>query len=301
MTQSALHSTPRPHAVLLEQLRALGLALRRPAAAAAALAAAGTALIAVDVAGTGLVLDFRPEYQMLPTVLGVLFPIAVWGGVRRFGADFFWALPVDRRRHALIRVLAGWGWLMAAVLLFVLWQLALTLLSGGEVLPEETIRVLPTGSSWGASPVDPATLRSVHWPAQPVLWLVPFTAATGTYLLASALALGTRNPLRWIVGTVLALLLLGVAGDVTKVGWLFGAPERLAELVTQGPYGMDTLFTARTESLKIDVLLTTGERVVVWRGLPHLRDWAVGTLLWTGAGLAALWAAASRHRERRRP
>jgi hypothetical protein len=38
---------------------------------------------------------------------------------------------------------------------------------------------------------------------------------------------------------------------------------------------------------------------VVWRALPDLRHWAAATLLWTGAGLMALLAAASRHRERR--
>jgi hypothetical protein len=38
----------------------------------------------------------------------------------------------------------------------------------------------------------------------------------------------------------------------------------------------------------------------VWRTLPPLAQWAISTFLWLGAGLAALWAAASRHRERRR-
>jgi hypothetical protein len=38
---------------------------------------------------------------------------------------------------------------------------------------------------------------------------------------------------------------------------------------------------------------------VVWRALPDLGDWAAATLLWTGAGLIALLAAACRHRERR--
>jgi hypothetical protein len=40
--------------------------------------------------------------------------------------------------------------------------------------------------------------------------------------------------------------------------------------------------------------------VMVWRALPDVGQWAAATLLWTGAGLVALWAAASRHREGRR-
>ena len=39
---------------------------------------------------------------------------------------------------------------------------------------------------------------------------------------------------------------------------------------------------------------------MVWWAVPDLADWRIATLLWTGAGLLALWAAASRHRERRR-
>ena len=70
---------------------------------------------------------------------------------------------------------------------------------------------------------------------------------------------------------------------------------------TRRRYGLDALLTARTASLSTHVTpLTTGELVVVWRAVPELADWRTATLLWTGAGLVALWAAASRHRERRR-
>ena len=57
---------------------------------------------------------------------------------------------------------------------------------------------------------------------------------------------------------------------------------------------------ARTASLDTAAILTTGERVRVWSAVPDLTHWRTATLLWTGAGLLALWAAASRHRERRR-
>jgi hypothetical protein len=39
---------------------------------------------------------------------------------------------------------------------------------------------------------------------------------------------------------------------------------------------------------------------MVWWGVPDLADWRTATVLWTSAGLVAVWAAASRHRERRR-
>jgi len=57
--------------------------------------------------------------------------------------------------------------------------------------------------------------------------------------------------------------------------------------------------SARTVNLD-EPTLSTDDRVVVWRALPDVGQWAAATLLWTGAGLVTLWAAASRHREGRR-
>lgn len=300
MTQSALHSTPRPGDVLREQVLAVGFALRRPAAVASALAALVTVLVTADLVRSGEAIGFHPEDQMLPGVLGMLLPIGVWRGEERFGASFLWTLPVDRRLHALAKVFGGWVWLMAAVALFVLWQLALTLLSGGSAFAEETLRLLPFFSLPGSGALDAATLQTVRRAPEPLLWIVPFTAATGTYVLASALALGVRRPLEWVLGVGLAFFLVFAAGGVTHTAWLADAPGRLLEPLVFGPHGLDTLLTARTESLKTEATLTTGERVVVWRALPDLGRWATATLLWSGAGFAALWVAASRHGERRR-
>ena len=301
MTQSARHSTPPPRGVLLEQVRAVGLALRWPAVAAAALAALATLLITSDILIGGQAIGFYPELSMLPGMVGLLLPIGVWKGEKRFGAGFLWTLPVDRRRHALTKVFAGWVWLMAVVALFVLWQFTLALLSGGNIIGEETLRVL-TSSFPAPGPIDISTaaMRTVRWTPEPLLWLVPFTGATGSYLLASAVALGTRHPLRWIAGAALGILLVDAAGAATHAEWLANAPKRLLEPIFYGPYGFDALLTARTESLHTEATLSTGETVGVWRELPDLGQWAAATLLWTSGSLAALWAAVSRHGERRR-
>lgn len=294
------HTTPPLRAVLGEQVRAVGHALRRPALAAAALVAVGTLLLAIQIVrGPVAGLDFGPEHQMLPGVLGLLFPIAVWQGEKRFGDGFLWTLPVDRRRHALAKVGAGWVWLMAAVAFFVLWLAVLTLASGGSFLAEQPIHLLPaSGLPNGA--LDPAALRIVLPKAQPVLWIVPFTAATGAYLLCSALTLGVRHPLRWIAGVVLAFLLIVVATEATSTARYTLEPARALSSIYNGPYGLDALLTARTESLRTEAILTGGRRVPVWYALPHLGQWATATAGWTLFGLLALWASASRHRERRR-
>jgi hypothetical protein len=298
--ESGPHATPAARDVLVEQVRAVALALRMPAIVAAALIGVGTLLtIGEFVTGGGRV-DFAPELSLIPGMVGALLPIGVWQGEERFGASLLWTLPVDRRRHALTKVAAGWVCLMAAVAAFVLWFLALALFTGGNILGEQVLHVLPSTIVPAPGTLDPAALRAVRWAPQPRFWLVPFTSATGTYVLASALALGARHPLRWIVGTVLGVVLLSAIGAAAHVDWLRLAPARLVEVLNEGPYGLDALLSARTESLHTQVTLATGRTIGVWRALPDVGQWALATLLWTTIGLLALWAAASRHRERRR-
>ena len=291
MMSTTFHSAPRTSDVLLAQIRAVGLAPQGPALAAMAVVALATLLITIESLKRGEVIAFHPEHKMLPGIVGLLLPILVWRGEERFGASFLWTLPVDRWRHALAKVFAGWVWLMGGVALFVLWSLALTLLSGGNILAEETLRVRT---------LDPAVVETVRWTPQPLLWLAPFTAATATYLLASALGLGTRHPLRWIVGSVIGFYIVSGVGDAANAVWLGGVFEPLLESLFEGPYGLDALLTARTTFLNNEATLSTGDRVAVWRALPDVGQWATATLLWTSAGLVSLLAAASRHREGRR-
>jgi len=301
MRYPALHQTPRLADVLREQVRAVALALRTPALVGLAILLLGSALaIAEFVTGGGRV-DFAPELSMVPAFVGLLFPIGVWKGERRFGTSFLWLLPVDRQRHALAKVTAGWICLMLAVLFFLVWIFVLALATGGNILGEHTVQLLPSAVIPEARTLDPAALRPIRYAPQPVFWLVPFTAATGTYLLASAVALGSRYPLRWIVGVPLGILLVSALGAAADIDWLRFLASRLLGAALEGRYGLDALFTARAESLKTAVVLSTGKTVSVWRGLPDVREWALATFLWFGAGLAALLAATARHREHRPP
>lgn len=297
MMQPPLHTTPRLREALLAHIRVLGLALRTPAAAAVAgLVGLTTLLVIIGAPGQGETIDFRPERYILPALLALVVPIIVWRGQDRFGPGFLWTLPVERQRHALAMVFAGWVWLMGAVALFVFWLLALTLLTGGLVLEEETIRLLSFPAAAPGTVADPSAVRTVGMTPQPLFWLTPFTAATGVYLLASALTLAVRHPLRWIIGAVIGLQLFAIAGDAADVGW----PSRLLRALYEGPYGLDALLRARTDSAASWVTLSTGELVHAWRALPHLEEWAMATLIWIGVGLVSLYAAAWRHRDTRR-
>ena len=301
MTSTTLHSAPRTRDVLLAQIRAVGFAPRAPALAAIAVVALATLLKTIESLKTGEAIAFHPEHLIWPGVVGLLFPITVWRGEVQFRASFFWTLPVDRWQHALAKVFGGWVWLMGGVALFMLWSLALTLLSGGNILAEETLRLLRSSSISSSPALDPAAVEAVRWTPEPLLWLAPFTSATATYLLASALALATRHPLRWIVGSVIGFFMVSGVSEAANGVWLGGVLEPLLNSLFEGRYGLDALLTARTTLLNHEAMLSTGEQVKVWRALPDVGQWATATVLWTGTGLVAVWAAASRYREGRRP
>jgi len=300
---------PSPRAVLREQIRATGLALRGTALIGIALIVLVTVVTGLQVTSMGAVVGLYEWPTLLPGLIGAVLPLAVWAREDRFGPGFLWTLPVDRRQHASIKMVAGWVWLMAGVALYGLWLNGLTLISGGQALPPGTLALVPPGVTLPSDrfppvPLDPALLSTVPWAPGPLIWIVPFTGATACYLLVTALILGCRHPLRWVLGTVLLYALLSVAGDAAGVrlgsDWPAQATDRLLSLLVESRYGLDALLTARTGTLSTSEILTTGERALVWRGVPDLADWGIATLIWTGAGLTAAWMAVSRHRESRR-
>lgn len=236
MTQSTLHPMPRGRDVVREQVRIVGLGLRREALAAAVVLGIVTLVIGIDFVHGRAATWFDSDGEWLGIVLGsFFFPFAIWRRERRFGPAFLWTLPVDRRRLALAKVFAGWVWLMTALVFFGVWQLALAVLSGvtdAQIVP-----------------------------------LVAFAGASTMYLFGSALVLGLRHPLRWLLGTLGVLFLLGMLRDALL-----------------RPSDLDALLGSRG-------FLSTVEHAAA--------QWAITTLLGLAAGLAALWAAISRHRENR--
>ena len=245
MSDVALHPTPRFRDVVHEQVRAVGRSLLREWLVAALVVGIVTVVIVINIVRGSAASWFDSDEWIGFGFISFLLPFAVWRREKRFGPDFLWTLPVDRRRLAFAKVFAGWVWLMAALTAFILWQHALAIASGVA----------------GAR----------------VVTLFAYTGATATYLLGSALVLGLRHPLRWLIGTVTLFFLLGFFNDAVA-----GSPD-----------GIDLLMS----SIGFSPLRRAMAR---WQLLPYYAQSAISTFLWLGAGLVALWAAASRHRERRR-
>lgn len=183
MSAVTLHAAPQWRDAVLEQIRVTGLSLRRDAlVVVAAVLGFGTVMIVGEIVSGGPGFD---SDETFPTALfSFFYPFLVWRNDKRFGPAFLWTFPVDRRRLALAKVIAGFVWLMAAVAFFGTWLLVLGFLA--DVSPALTI------------------MR------------VPIIATIGAYLFGSALVLGLRHAVRWTFGTVALLFLMGMIGDVVN-------------------------------------------------------------------------------------
>ena len=294
MTDSTVGRMPAMKAVWIEQLRVVGLAIRREGALAAmALALGSLALVAFSripalqaIVGQGevgeLVFDpGEPPWGFFAVLAALLLPLGVWKGERRFGDTPLWSLPVDHRRHVLVKVAAGWVWLVAILGAALVW-VTLTVLASGGVLGVDEVRLLivdPVGVSAGT----PGATESVRWTTPWWEWALPFTSATAAYLLASTLVLATARPLLWAVGLwVAGGVVLGVA-EVWDIGWI----ERTAELVAWYIGG---------DSFNRGMQLPTGRRELGWTLLPTAGMWTASSALWISLGLVGVLGASGRPR-----
>lgn len=292
MTDTARHLTPGFPVVFAEQVRVVGLTLRREAAILIALLALVTMLIFFETLEHNESIDFGPDGLLLVAAVGLLLPFGVWKGDRLFDGAYLWTLPADRRRHALIKVLAGGVWLLAATVAFLTWLLALTVLTGGTIGSEETRFLLAAPVS--DAPLPPEALRPVRWTTQSWEWVTPFTAGAVAYVLGSAWRLGLKHPLRWAAGLFLGFLVLTLFSSEFFSRSLF---EDAAQAVIGGPFGMDAALSGGGDTLNTEVKRTSGEMVVAWRELPTLERWAGAIALWAVVAAAGLTAALFRHRE----
>ncbi|HZG44469.1 MAG TPA: hypothetical protein VEY93_16070, partial [Longimicrobium sp.] len=233
--------------------------------------------------GHGTDMQFA-EVALMCALVGLFAPMAVWKGDGPARRGYFWSLPVDRSRHALVKVAAGWGWTMAVVGLLLLWAALLAWMTGGELsLGDTRVPLRPYSEVPRPTPAD----HFVHpWPVDAWLWIVPFTATTAAYLVGSAVALSTDHPWRWYAGFVLCWALLAAAGLHEELGQLM-----------EGRYGWGVMVTG-SEWEQARLTTPAGARVFAGRFVAAPAQWSLATALWMALALSAVVFAARRHQER---
>jgi hypothetical protein len=125
--------------------------------------------------------SFSPEISIVVVALALLLPLALWQDEPPAQRGYHLAMPMPASTHTLLRVLAGWVWVMVITVLY---------LTAFVTVPA-IMRWVP-----GALPVH---VHYVSWWE----WLVPFTTVTVAYVFASAAAVGARRPLVWLGGAVI--------------------------------------------------------------------------------------------------
>jgi hypothetical protein len=269
MTTIQPHAPPTLSVVVAEQIRTVWLQLRLLSALligayllyAAVAARAATNIRNANEARHGhsiIDLSFTPESSIVIVIIALMVPSVIWNGEDPTRRAYHWSMPVGRTTHAWIRTFAGWVWMMGASAAFVITVAAVDALS---------IHIMGD-----RAPADP---NFRNWE-----WVVPFTAITVAYVLASAAAVGARTPAVWIVGPFAlytgATLLLGGIGYTSLAAAMMK--------VISGYYGLETAIAGVVGNSSHS-------------GIPLHADvarWIGATALWGTTGLLLLHLLARR-------
>ncbi|HEX6751802.1 MAG TPA: hypothetical protein VF092_31195 [Longimicrobium sp.] len=260
MPEAVLHPIPRRVDVAREQLRAVGLSLRREGAVAAGALGLLSVVILWDELREGYGgMNMTPELGVPVALVALLVPMAVWKGEGPGGRGYHHAMPVERGPHAVARGVAGLVWTLAATGAWFAWLVAVALASGSRF-----------DGMWGAD-----------W-----RFAAPVAGVVVMYLLGSALTLRAAHPWRWLgggaAGYVFLKMLAGPDGEL----WLY----RAANEVLRGRYGVMTLLTGRSP-----VWIHTSLEGRAYEYLSHrpvASVWVMSVWLWlTLALLLFLWSA----------
>jgi hypothetical protein len=204
---------PSMGAVVAEQVRAVGLSLRREFIALAGLLTLVTASIVSLVMrdpwrDSGM--DLAPEILVPVVLVGALLPLAVWKSEGPGRRGYHRAMPVDHASHAMVKAFAGWSWLAAVLGVYLTWVVGMAIGTGGEV-------------------------DYVGW-----RWIAPVTAATILYTMVTALSLVARHPWRWLAaGPVGYTAISAMANAMPALRPL----EALIDSLFDGRYGLLRVIT----------------------------------------------------------
>jgi hypothetical protein len=124
-----------------------------------------------------------PGVAVVPFLLGILWALWAWRGEPPSRRGLFFAAPVHRTAHVLVRVTAGWLWLMGCVAAYVL-GVAVAVLAHQHMGLD-------------------ALLRGPHWG-----WVGVFVSASVVYLLTAPFAIISERPDTAVVLTIVFVALV---------------------------------------------------------------------------------------------
>lgn len=177
-------------------------------------------------------------------LIGCFFTGRVWRGAKGKQRHYHWAMPIDRRRHDLLRVGAGSTALLAISLIFLAATATTALLFGhGAALARFS----------------------------PAAWIAAILGPQLLYLLISALNIATHGQRRrWILA-----ILVGWVGLYTLLAALGGEPFLLGlTQVFWGPFGLATALAGPTLET-----LFAGRAVIPGPWLPAFTLWTLFALV----------------------
>lgn len=263
-TERTLNEGPRTRTILVEQLRLTGLLLRPGGAffgallllalVAPLLTLSGTATHGAGQRANVSNFTFSPEVSVAVAFLAMIVPLIVWRDEDPSRREYQWLMPVSRRTHTLLRVVAGWSWTMVATLSFVIVIAVLPLIV--QHLTHVPQPYHPGFSAWE--------------------WLVPFGAASVAYAFASVAAVAAERPLVWVFGTLAiyagSILVMMTQGMRRAAALLLNAWD--------GSFGLRSVLNGVTATS--DGLTS-----------PDLGHWLMATTVWSGIAIALLWYTSS--------
>jgi hypothetical protein len=285
----SVRSAPAPGEVLREQIRTVLGATRAETIGVGMLLLFVTAMYVLDAAIGGpepFGFDWS-ERLGAAAVLGFFAAIAVWRGEDPSRRSYMWAMPVDRTRHTLTKILSGWLWVMGLLAVLVGLSLLASLVTGGE-MGVQTERVAFYEVATGAVPdreiVEHGWLRLPGW-----MVLVPFTGVTIAYLLGTVPVAMSAHPWRWFAVAVVVVLFGGATLDMVGLGSVAG-------WIFQGPFNPELVFTGRTGVDGTAMMNGTLYRVRDYT--PARAEWAFAALGWLTVSLVGVIIGAYRYQER---
>lgn len=293
MSSDSLQPLPRFRSVVGEQVRAVGVALRREWLLFALGLGFLTLIFALNEIREGRSSNVRSAFSLTSelltplSLLGLFAPMSVWKAEGPSRRGYHWAMPVGRIRHTFAKAFAGWGWLMLLVTIFLVWALLLASATGGE-----------TGVWWervaGPSPAPASSRQMFHLIGHDMAvwqWVAPYTAVTLAYLVGSILVLATDHPWLWIAGLSVGLFVL--ASTLSAAGLQSGLDSIFA--IIFGRFGISTALTGLRPT--VETLTAGGQSVQVRQAFPEFASWLGSTAIWMTISAAGFLWAANRHPE----